>query len=94
MPSVYRCNMKPLKIKLVENSKFLHKTTTVLLSIGLVLLSVLEIVQPYLGILEPVISPGMFPWISAGIGIAIGVGRYIKQDLADGKLDGRIDDVQ
>lgn len=80
-------------MKLVENHQHLHKTTTVILSAALIFLSILEIVQPYLSVLEPVISPGVFPWLSAGIGLAIGVGRYIKQDLADGKLDGRISDA-
>lgn len=79
--------------KLVENSGKLHKTSTVILSILLVLLSLLEIVQPYLEVLAPVIAPGVFPWVSAGVGIAIAVGRYIKQDLADGKLDGRTPDA-
>lgn len=79
-----------MKLKLVENSKFLHKTSTVLLSIALILLSLLEILQPYLDVLAPIIAPGVFPWISAGVGIAIAVGRYVKQDLADGKLDGRV----
>ena len=78
------------KPKLADNSGVLHKTSTVVLSIALVLLSLLEIVQPYLDVLAPVISPGIFPFVSAGIGIAIAVGRYIKQDLADGKLDGKV----
>ena len=86
--------MKLLKLEIVENKQILHKTTTVLLSAALVMLSLLEIAQPYLSVIEPVISPGLFPWISAGIGIAIGVGRYIKQDLADGKLDGRVSDAE
>lgn len=86
--------MKICKLRFVEEKKILHKTTTVLLSVGLVLLSLLEIIQPYLGVIEPVISPGIFPWVSAGIGIAIGVGRYIKQDLADGKLDGKLGDAE
>lgn len=79
--------------KLAANSSTLHKTSTVILSVLLVLLSLLEIVQPYLEVLAPVIAPGVFPWISAAVGISIAVGRYIKQDLADGKLDGRTSDA-
>tara|TARA_R100000656_G_scaffold125034_2_gene105405 strand:- start:1704 stop:1874 length:171 start_codon:yes stop_codon:yes gene_type:complete len=44
------------------------------------MVSLLEIVQPYLQILAPVISEDLFPWISAGVGIAIGIGRYIQQE--------------
>jgi len=77
-----------MKIKLVEEKRVLHKTYTVILSVLLILLSILEIIQPYLLMVEPVIPTNIFPWVSAIIGVAIGVGRYIKQDLADGKLDG------
>ena len=82
-----------MRIKLVENHKTLHKTYTVIFSILLIMLSILEIVQPYLEVLAPIFAPGMFPIVSAGIGIAIAIGRYIKQDLADGKLDGRVGDA-
>lgn len=78
------------KIKLAENKGVLHKTYTVIFSLFLILLSVLEIVEPYIPSLAVVIPDNTFPWISAGLGIAIGVGRYIKQDLSDGKLDGRL----
>ncbi|MNQ39149.1 hypothetical protein D3C85_527530 [compost metagenome] len=81
-------------MKLVPESKTLHKSSTVILSIFLILLSILEIAQPYLDVIAPVIAPGLFPWISAGLGIAIGIGRYIRQDLKDGKLDGRTDDAE
>ena len=75
---------------LVKNKKNLHKTYTVLFSAFLILLSILEIIQPYLGFLESVIPDDVLPWLTAILGVAIGVGRYIKQDLEDGKLDGRI----
>ena len=78
------------KVKLVENKGVLHKTYTVIFSLFLILLSVLEIVEPYIPSLVVVIPDETFPWISAGLGIAIGIGRYIKQDLSDGKLDGRV----
>lgn len=69
-----------MKPKLAPNSKKLHKSSTVILSVTLVVLSLLEIVQPYLQVLAPVISEDLFPWISAGVGIAIGIGRYIQQE--------------
>lgn len=76
-------------MKIVDNKQVLHKSSTVILSCALIILSLLEIAQPYLEVLAPIIAPGVFPWISAGVGLAIGIGRYIKQDLSDGKLDGR-----
>lgn len=78
------------KIELAENKSVLHKTSTVIFSLFLIMLSVLEIVEPYVPMLNSVIPNNVFPWISAGLGIAIGIGRYIKQDLSDGKLDGRV----
>ena len=77
-----------MKVKLVEEKRVLYKTYTVIFSVLLVALSVLEIIQPYILVLEPVIPTNLFPWVSAILGIAIGIGRYIKQDLSDGKLDG------
>ena len=79
------------KLELVEEKGKLHKTYTIIFSVFLVLLSILEIIQPYFLILEPVIPTNLFPWVSATIGIIIGLGRYIKQDLADGKFDGKTD---
>lgn len=81
-----------MKLKLVENKGILHKTYTVLFSLFLILLSVLEIVEPYIPSLVSVIPDDLFPWVSAGLGIAIGIGRYVKQDLEDGKLDGKVGD--
>ena len=78
------------KVELVENKGVLHKTYTIIFSLFLILLSVLEIVEPYIPSLAVDIPDNTFPWISAGLGIAIGVGRYIKRDLSDGKLDGRV----
>lgn len=80
-----------MKIKLVENKGTLHKTYTILFSAFLILLSLLEIIELYIPALMPVIPDDVFPWVSAGLGVAIGVGRYVKQDLSDGKLDGRIE---
>lgn len=85
---------EPMAVEIVDNKKKVHKTTTVLLSVFLFVLSVLEIVQPYIDVLAPVIPPGTFPFIAAGFGIAIGIGRYIKQDLDDGSFDGRAGEKQ
>jgi len=79
-----------MTIKLVKDKGVLYKTSTVVLSALLVILSLIEIIHPYMLVLEPVIPTNVFPWVSAILGIAIGIGRYIKQDLSDGKLDGRV----
>ena len=77
-----------MKIQLEEDKKVLHKSYTVIFSVFLIILSILEIIQPYVAFLESVIPVNVFPWVTAGLGITIAVGRYIKQDLSDGKLDG------
>lgn len=77
-----------MKIKLEEDKKVLHKSYTVIFSVFLIILSILEIIQPYVAFLESVIPANVFPWVTAGLGITIAIGRYIKQDLSDGKLDG------
>lgn len=77
-----------MKIQLEADKKVLHKSYTVIFSIFLIILSVLEIIQPYVAFLESVIPANVFPWVTAILGITIAVGRYIKQDLSDGKLDG------
>lgn len=77
-----------MKIELEEDKKVLHKSYTVIFSVFLIILSILEIIQPYIAFLESVIPANVFPWVTAILGITIAVGRYIKQDLSDGKLDG------
>lgn len=77
-----------MKIQLEADKKVLHKSYTVIFSVFLIILSILEIIQPYIAFLESVIPANVFPWVTAGLGITIAVGRYIKQDLSDGKLDG------
>lgn len=65
---------------LVPESKRLHKSSTVVLSTLLFLITLLEIIQPQAEILAPLLlPPGTYPYVSAGISIAIGVGRYISQ---------------
>lgn len=69
-----------MRLKLAHNRKKLHKSSTVILSVFLFVLSLLEIIQPYVTVLEPYVSVAAFPFISAGIAIAIGVGRYVQQN--------------
>lgn len=65
---------------LAPNSKHLHKSSTVVLSVILFIIAMLEILQPHVEVLAPfVLPPGYFPVVSAGLTIAIAVGRYISQ---------------
>ena len=65
---------------LAPNSKHLHKSSTVVLSALLFIIAMLEILQPHVEVLAPfVLPPGYFPIVSAGITIAIAVGRYVTQ---------------
>jgi hypothetical protein len=65
---------------LASNSKHLHKSSTVVFSVILFTITVLEIVQPQLELLAPLMLPsGVYPYVSAVISIAIAVGRYVSQ---------------
>lgn len=65
---------------LVPNSRRLHRSSTVVLSALLFLITVLEIIQPHAEVLAPLmLPPGTYPYVSAGLSVAIGVGRYISQ---------------
>lgn len=65
--------------KLVDNKHLLHKSSTVVLSVFLLLLSGLEIVNQYLPLISTVVPANVFPYITFGTAIAIGVGRYVVQ---------------
>lgn len=66
---------------LSPDSKRLHKSSTVVLSALLFVITLLEILQPQVEILAPlVLPPGTYPYVSAGLSIAIGVGRYVSQE--------------
>lgn len=65
---------------LAPNSRHLHKSSTVVLSVLLFVISMLEILQPHVEVLAPfVLPPGYYPVVSAVMTIAIAVGRYVSQ---------------
>ena len=65
---------------LAPNSKHLHKSSTVVLSVLLFIIAMLEILQPHVEVLAPfVLPPGYLPIVTAGMTIAIAVGRYVTQ---------------
>ncbi|MNC10505.1 hypothetical protein D3C87_1556470 [compost metagenome] len=73
---------------LASNSKNLHKSSTVVLSALLFVITLLEILQPHVEILAPLmLPPGTYPYVSAGISVAIGVGRYISQQCLQVKKE-------
>jgi hypothetical protein len=67
------------KVRLVDNWKGLHKTYTVIISVLMFLLGVVEIILPQLGIIQPLLDPATYGIITFVMTILIGVGRYIKQ---------------
>lgn len=81
-------------MKFEDNYKVLHKSYTVIISVLGVLISLLEVVLPHLGLLQPMLDPVTYGFVMFGLTVSIAVGRYIKQDLPDGKWDGRVDENQ
>ena len=76
-------------LKFAENKKKLHKILTVVLGLVLVFLSFLDIYkEEILKHLQILVPADHFSTISAVIGLAIIIGRYIKQiDLWTNKND-------
>jgi hypothetical protein len=70
-----------MTLKLVPNSKQLHKSFTVILGFFLLLASIAQALQAA-GLLEtvrPFLSPEKFALLTSGFAVAIMVGRYIQQ---------------
>lgn len=67
-----------MKINLVPNYKKLWKSHTVKLSFLLAVLSVLQLNIP---LLAAFITPQVFAWITFALGTAIGILRYIPQEV-------------
>lgn len=68
------------KVKLVNNWKKLHKSFTVIMSFLGFLLSVVEIILPQMGLIQPFLDPATYGTLMFVMTVAIGVGRYIQQD--------------
>ena len=67
------------KIKLVDNASRLHKSSTVVLSAVLILLSLLEFVLPALDLIRPVFGENVYNIAVLVITVLISVGRFVKQ---------------
>ena len=74
-------------MKAVDNWKKLHKSSTVVLSIIGTLVSLMEIVLPQMGLLQPVLDPVTYGVVMFILTIMIGIGRYVQQDCVRIKQD-------
>lgn len=79
------------RVRLVKNWKKLHKSFTVIMSILGFLLSLIEIVLPQMGFIQPFLDPATYGIAMFLMTVAIGVGRYIQQDNLKDKEDVRSD---
>jgi len=70
----------------------LHRSYTVIISIIATLVSLIEVILPHLGLIQPIMETTTYGYTMFGLTIAIAIGRYIKQDLEDGKFDGVINE--
>lgn len=76
-------------MQLSDNWKYLHKAYSVIFSVLGVALSLVEVVLPHFGLLQPFLDPATYGLIMFCLTAGAAVGRYIKQDIADGKFDGK-----
>jgi len=77
-------------MKLEENYKHLHKSYTVIITFVAILISMIEVILPTMGLLQPVLTQAQYGITMFVLTVMTAVGRYIKQDLSDGKFDGKI----
>lgn len=83
-------NMK--KPRLANNWKKLHKSFTVIMSFLGILLSVVEIILPQMGLIQPFLDPTTYGILMFSMTVAIGIGRYIQQDcLRERDCDRNVD---
>lgn len=81
-------------MQLSDNWKYLHKAYSFIFALLGVALSLVEVILPHLGLLQPFLDPGTYGVLMFLLTVGAAVGRYIKQDLADGKLDGNTSEVK
>ena len=74
-------------MRLVDNWKKLHKSFTVIMSFLGFLLSVIEIILPQMGLIQPFLDPVTYGTLMFVMTVAIGVGRYIQQDCLKEKTN-------
>ena len=91
-----------MSLKLVPESKNLHKSFTVIFGVILLVTSIAQALATsgFLESVKPLLSPETFAIVSAGFSMAIIIGRYAYQtsvllgiDLKpDGKINGEVKD--
>lgn len=75
---------------LVEDKKSVVKSYSFMLSASASVIGFVDVVLPYLGFFESFMSPTAYGFVAFGLSFATVVAKFIKQDLADGKLDGKL----
>ena len=73
-------------MRLVKNWKKLHKSFTVILSFLGFLVSMIEIILPQMGLIQPFLDPATYGTLMFVMTIAIGIGRYVQQDSVKGDV--------
>lgn len=74
-----------MAIKLVDNANSLHKSYSVILTVIIAILSVVEMLLPSMGLIEASMSPEMYGKVVFGLTILSVIGRYVKQHSVSGK---------
>ena len=72
-------------MKLVENAGKLHKAYSVIAAAGVTGISLAEGVLPLMTNIQPMMEPSHYGVAMFILGIAVLIGRYIKQDNVEGK---------
>lgn len=80
-------------MKLEDNYKQLHKSYSVILTVIAILISLIDVVLPTMGLLQSVLTNEQYGITMFVLTVMAAIGRYIKQDLSDGKLDGKLGGV-
>ena len=80
-------------LRLHKDWQYLHKAYSVIFSSIGFLISLTEVILPSVGLLQPVLSPETYGTVMFALTVLTLGGRYIQQDLKDGKLDGKSEDT-
>lgn len=79
-------------MKLEDDYKQLHKSYTIIIAAIAILISLIEGILPTMGLLQPVLTETQYAVTMLVLTVMMAIGRYVKQDLSDGKFDGKIGD--
>ena len=81
-------------MKLEDDYKHLHKSYTIIIAVIAILISMIEVILPTMGLLQPFLTETQYGITMFVLTVMTAIGRYINQDLSDGKFDGKIGEKQ